>query len=325
MNSPLSNLRNYLVSSAVFALTGLGVGCVITTGSLDCDECGGIGCNSQEVGGECFCDANYEWEDPNDDENFECNRIPPKSGECDQPNSFVEGDQCFCNQGFNWCTSDPNDFTCCEDPDQAMDDGDPTGGQDDGNDDVADDGGSGDTAGTADDGADSESGMADDTTGGGAVCEETPADPSGFEPEDADCTKNGLAFCSNVDPDNVAGSRYWLCMDGAWIESPEAGDEICEFDGFDFAYGCTDTEDGIVHDCGVGPGTDCSGAECSGCVDSDLIQSCDSNKLSEDSCARICSEDGDAEGITYDFGECVVGDAGPECACCDEGDEGCNA
>ncbi|MEM6992336.1 MAG: hypothetical protein AAF721_17625 [Myxococcota bacterium] len=308
------------MSTAVFGLTGLGVGCVITTGDGSCDECGGVLCHSQFNGdGDCVCDPGYEWEDPNDNDNFECNPIPGKDGDCDEPNSFVSGSQCFCDDGFNWCSDDPNDFTCCEDPMQAMTGGNqPTGGDDGMDDGMMTDDTAGDTMGSSDDGL-------DDTTDGGLVCEETPAEPSTNEPLPEDCTEKfeGAEVCSNTIDDGSAGSRYWQCIGGEWVEMPDFPNDVCVNDGFDFAAGCFDDGAAVQFDCGIGPGTDCSGPECSSCVDSDIIQDCISNKLNEDSCFRICTEEGDGK-MTFDFGECIVGEAGPECACCDDGDEGCN-
>ena len=111
---------------------------------------------------------------------------------------------------------------------------------------------------------------------------------------------------------------------GSWVENMEQGQLECEADNSDFSYGCIDNGEFIEFVCGDGPGTDCSGVECDACGDDgDQILFCFDGKLGSDSCQRICEEDGDARGITYDFGECVVGETGPECACCDEGDEGC--
>jgi len=31
-------------------------------------------------------------------------------------NSHQVGDQCYCDVGYNWCTSDPNDYECCKVP-----------------------------------------------------------------------------------------------------------------------------------------------------------------------------------------------------------------
>jgi hypothetical protein len=59
------------------------------------------------------------------------------------------------------------------------------------------------------------------------------------------------------------------------------------------------------------------------CVDADVIQYCLYDKLTEDSCMRICTEDGDEMGVTYDYGECSADSS--ECFCCDEGEKGCPA
>ena len=162
-----------------------------------------------------------------------------------------------------------------------------------------------------------------DDTGTGAVCEATPAPSNGVEPLDEDCTEDGLAFCSNTEAEGPAGSRYWICTGGAWVEESAAGDEICVFDGFDFAYGCIDDGTDIFFECGTGSGADCSGPECNECLDSDVRQLCSDGKASTASCFELCTVLGDDKGVTYDFGECIDGEAGPDCACCDDGDKGC--
>jgi len=322
MLSPFRSLRNYLMTAGLAGLTGLGFGCVITTGGGgNCDECGGVLCHSDfNSAGECVCDPGYEWEDPNDDDNYECDPIPPKPASADacdgSDNNVLMGDECFCLDGFNWCSSDPNDFTCCEDDQQGQTGGTQGMGDDDDDDDDDDDSEGGSETAVADEGSGSD---------GGLMCEEVSATPSDNVPNDEDCTAElmGAEFCSNGAADGPAGSRYFVCNGDVWEEMPGVPDEICMFDGFDFAYGCVLDGDELLFDCGVGSGADCSGAECNGCVDSDIFQECSANKLSEDSCARICQEEGDADGITYDSGTCEESDEGPVCACCDEGDEGC--
>src|SRR5690606_37860516 len=32
---------------------------------------------------------------------------------CDDPNSYLEGDRCLCDPGYEFCTTDPDDLTCC--------------------------------------------------------------------------------------------------------------------------------------------------------------------------------------------------------------------
>ncbi|MEX1363383.1 MAG: hypothetical protein AB1Z98_09675 [Nannocystaceae bacterium] len=308
------SLRTLLLTASFGGLGGIGLGCVISVGPLDCTECGNTGCNSQLVGDQCRCDAGFEWADPNDADDFECDRIPGKGGDAncggdpDNPIS-LQGDVCVCDPGFNWCSPDPADLSCCEDPDQVV------------------------TGGTTDnpmtsDGTDTTDGTADDTadeTSGTDQCMETEIPWNGVEPEAADCTEDGLVFCSNNDAEGPGGSRYWECVGGAWTEQPTAGDDSCIFDGFEFSYGCVDDGASVTFVCGDGPGTACSGPECDGCAaDGDQIQFCVDGRLGGDSCNRICTEDGDAEGITYDYGECVIAKDGvAECACCDSGEEGC--
>lgn len=311
MNNTL--IRTLLLTASLGGLAGLAnTACVITVGSLDCDECGNTGCNNQVVGDTCLCDQGYEM--TGDD--FECTRIPPKGGDANCGNDpdnpvHLEGDVCVCDDGYNWCSPDPNDLSCCEDDMQIA-----TGGVDTGDPPLTtgEDTGPGDTTVTV-----------DETGDPPGECSTDPAPNNGVEPAAADCTEDGLVFCSNTEAEGPAGSRYWECLGGEWVESPTVGDESCQFDGFAFAYGCVDDGSSVTFVCGDGPGTDCSGPECDGCADDgDQILFCQDGKLGGDSCNRICTEDGDAKGITYDFGSCVVNEAGTsECACCDAGEEGC--
>jgi hypothetical protein len=274
---------------------GITLGCVIGE-----DNCPGI--HNYQSGTECFCDAGYTWEDPDDPDNKTCVSEEPKEGQCDQPNNIVIGDECHCDDGFDWCSSDPNDFSCCEIGGHG-DDG--SGGSDDVADDAGTDTGGVDTGGTG------ESGVVDDT-----------GNDSGVEPDPADCTEDGLSFCSNTEEMGPEGSRYWICMGGEWMENTTAGDESCAFDEFDFAYGCVSTEGAVQFVCGDGPGTACDG-DAAMCVDGDLIQYCLYDKLTEDSCMRICTEDGDEMGVTYEYGECSADTN--ECFCCDAGEPDCPA
>ncbi len=310
----LNPLQKLLCTVALGGLAGLGLGCVISVGPLDCSECGNNGCNSQEVGGECLCDPGYEWADA-DPNNYDCDRIPSKPGDANcggEDNIHLVGETCVCDPGYNWCNPDDDaDLSCCEDDMQAQDTGqNPTG-------DDSDTDGSGSGSDTDE--------TIDDTGPPPGMCEEVPAEWNGVEPLAEDCNEmnEGAVFCSNTDADGPTGSRYWECAGGAWTEQPTVGDESCQFDGFDFAYGCVDDGASVTFVCGVGPGTDCSGPECNGCADDDVIQFCSDGKLGADSCFRICTEDGDAEGITYDFGSCVSDGDISECACCDEGEDGC--
>ena len=312
-------LRTLLLTATFGGLSGLGLGCVITVGPIDCSECGNTGCNSQLVGGQCLCDEGHEWVNPNDDNDFECDEIPGRGGDAscggDENNPVhLEGEVCVCDDGFNWCTDDPADLSCCEDPNQA-----PTNDTD-----VELTTGDPMTSGTADTASDADE-TADETGEPPGECSMDEPEWNGVEPNDADCTEDGLVFCSNVEREGPAGSRYWECEGGTWVEYPTAGDESCQFDQFEFSYGCIDDGNGVQFVCGDGPGTPCSGPECNGCGDDgDQIFFCQDGALGGDSCNRICTEEGDAEGITYDYGECTTTEDGSsECACCDAGEEGC--
>ncbi|MCA9705892.1 MAG: hypothetical protein KDK70_08605 [Myxococcales bacterium] len=289
------------------ATVGLGLGCVITVGPLDCSECGNTGCNSQQVGDKCLCDPGYEFanDDPND---FDCDRIPPKGGDANcggESNVHLEGDVCVCDNGFNWCNpNDLDDLSCCPDDNQA------TSGV-----------GTSDDTGT-EEGTESADTTADETGDPPGMCEQVDAPWNGVEPDAGDCTEDGLVFCSNNDQEGPAGSRYWECLGGEWVESTTAGNESCQFDGFEFAYGCVDDGASVNFVCGVGPGTACSGPECDACAGDDVIEFCADGKLGSDSCSRICTEDG-IDGITFDTGICVSDGGVADCFCCDEGDEGC--
>lgn len=301
---------------ALGGLAGIGLGCVISVGPLDCSECGNTGCNSQQVGDQCLCDPGYEFEnnDPND---FDCDRIPGKGGDAscggDANNPIhLEGEVCVCDDGYNWCVpNDLNDLSCCEDDNQAPGDG------TDGNEDTSTD----PTVGP-DTSAD---GTADETGDPPGMCEEVEAPWNGVEPDPSECTELGLVFCSNNADEGPAGSRFWECDGAEWVENPTYLDEDCQNSGSQFAFGCVDDGTAVVPVCGDGPGTPCSGPECDACgANGDTISYCQDNKLAADSCLRICTEDGIGD-ITYDHGFCLAdpGSGAVDCFCCDEGEEGC--
>jgi len=287
-----------------FALAGgLTLGCVITTGDGDLDDGDCPGANNHEFLDECFCDAGYEWENPNDPNDLTCVPEMAKEGDCSEPHNILIGNECHCDEQYTWCNDDPNDFSCCVDEGHNGD----TGG-DTGSDDVADTGDTGVETGT-------------DTADTGVDTGTDPTD-TGVEPDPADCTEDGLSFCSNTEEQGPEGSRYWVCTGGEWVEDTEAGDAACQFDQYDFAYGCVATESAVEFVCGEGPGTDCEG-DAATCADADIISYCFMGKLTEDSCLRICMEEGDDMDVTYDYGECSADTN--ECFCCDEGEEGCPA
>ena len=102
-----------------------------------------------------------------------------------------------------------------------------------------------------------------------------------------------------------------------------AGDELCMFDGYAFAYGCVDDGAAITFVCGNGSGEACDSNADATCVDNDVINTCLFGRVTEDSCATICNTIGDADGVTYDSGFCDAESDPPDCFCCDAGEEGC--
>lgn len=315
MNARLA-LRPLILSSALLA--GLTVGCVIDLNGSNNDECGSTLSHSHlgndangdgvvDAGTEqtCFCDEGYQWQNPSAANDFDCVSMDPKgNGTCPGNNIHVSGNQCFCDVGYTWCSDDPADLSCCaEDPKTSAGTDGATGNADTGNDST-----SAGTGGTADTGA-------VDSTGGGTG-------GIGPDPDPATCTTDaeGTQYCNNTSEDSVGDSTLWVCTGGQWVEMPDALTQSCTADGYDFAYGCVSNESGDSVDilCGSGPGTDCNG-DATSCVDADVINYCQYGKLTADSCTRICQEDGDAMGITYENGTCSSADG--TCCCYDSGNE----
>jgi hypothetical protein len=318
MTSPAYRIT--LFKSAIGGLLGLGLGCVITSGGAGTDECDCIACNSHmeqtDENGDgalnCVCDQGYQWEEPNDPNNFDCEPAPPKPGspsDCVEDYHVQVGDQCYCVSGFEWCNPSSNDdLTCCESSGGS-------GGPGPGDDGSGDDGGS-ETVGDP---------TVGDETGGTGVCSEDPPPFIGFEPLPEECTAEveGGFFCTNTQEQGPAGSTLYTCMGGRWVETPEQLDADCEFEGAQFAHGCVDTPEGYMPVCGDGPGTFCDGEGCNECADDDVLNTCEyGNKLEATSCATFCQEVG-IDGITFETGFCDADDQGPFCSCCDSGDEGC--
>ncbi len=308
------SLPKSFVSIAAGALFGLSLGCIITTSGGGSDECGSLLSHSH-VGsdGDCYCDAGYTWENPDDDTDFDCEKEDPKGGgnaQCVEPNSYLDAsDNCHCDPGYKWCApSDPNDYTCCVDDAQDTNAG--TGDTDDMTTDP--------TASTGPETGDTTA----DSTG-------TVDDTGGSTPDPSQCTTDneGTSFCSNTAAMGPEGSTLWRCMSGEWVEVPQADlDAECMFDNYDFAYGCTDEGDeagtaGPV--CGFGSGAACDG-DTTSCADDDLLDYCQWGKQSQVSCLAVC-QDPEAK-MTYDHGFCAEDSEAMgtfDCFCCDSGDEGC--
>lgn len=67
----------------------------------------------------CVCDAGYTFEssDPAGDSNFECEPVErPPTDECGSDPNITVGEDggCVCVEGWMFCTTDPDDYSCCE-------------------------------------------------------------------------------------------------------------------------------------------------------------------------------------------------------------------
>lgn len=316
MNSSRS-FRTILLALTAGALGA--IGCVITVGEIDCSECSADAqpdsqCNSafNPNTGLCECDDGYEFANPNDPNDFDCDLSEgkPGTGDCGtDPNTGTNASgQCVCRNGTVWCSNDPDDLTCCnpvetDDPTEPTDptveptETDPTetGPQTD----------TDDTDGTDTD----PTGVDESTTG--------DTGPADLPPCDAD-TEGQTACTNNGGVDSVEGGEAYRCEAGDWI--PVDMDAECAFNGDDFAYGCYINEsDEVTYFCGLGPGTDCSDAD-DACDGDTVLQSCLFGKLTNVDCEELCT--GKEAKTQYDFGECRA-DEGPGCCCFDEGEEGC--
>jgi hypothetical protein len=95
--------------------------CVIQ--ATDCNQCGEESVCDSHLGddGMCYCDPGHVWSDPNDSDNFDCDEIPskPDINACVEPHNVQFDNECFCECGWNWCSNDPADLSCC--PDDSSD------------------------------------------------------------------------------------------------------------------------------------------------------------------------------------------------------------
>ncbi|MCY1058456.1 hypothetical protein [Nannocystis sp. SCPEA4] len=292
ISPPSSFLASVFSFASAFAL-----GCVITVGPGGEDagihDCGSLLANNDA---NCVCNPGYERCNPGTDDT-DCCEKEGKGGEC-EPNSSLDGDQCYCNVGYTWCNpSDDADLTCCVDEGQTSQgtDGTATGGETD-----------------------------------GTTTEQIPTTSVGTTGEPEECLDaveppatcdDGQVFCTNPDTCTPYGSVAYYCEGGAWVEDTTL-DMACMLDGHDFSYGCVDDGTAVIIECGSGSGDACSGSEPS-CLDDKTWAGCKWGKSTEADCFVLCTETGDSDGATYDFGSCEVQDGTAVCACCDEGDEGC--
>lgn len=298
-----------LLASIFTFVSAFSLGCVISLGGNGDDagvkECGSLLANNDE---NCVCLPGYERCNPGDPEDTDCCEKEGKGeGEC-EANSYLEDGQCFCNPGYGWCNPDDvNDLTCCEDPGQTSQG---TGSGSDTSDDPTGTGTSGSTT-------EPEPTTSEGTTGEPAECLDAVDPPPTCDPD------TELAFCTHPEATcTPEGSTYYSCVDGVWVEDSNALQELCSFDGYDFPYGCVDNPDeGVFIECGHGSGDACQGGTPT-CKDANTWQGCKWGKASEVDCFIQCTEIG-IDGALFDFGDCQVQDGEAVCACCDEGDEGC--
>lgn len=301
----LSPTSPFLASIFTF-VSAFSLGCVITLGGGGDDagihECGSLLANNDA---NCVCLAGYERCNPNDPNDTDCCEKEGKGDGTCEPNSYLEGGQCFCDPGYAWCNpNDDNDLTCCEDPGQTSQG---TGG-------ATESGGSESTSGSTTETAPTTSAG---TSGGPVECNEAVEPPANCNPDDE------FVFCSNPESCGPEGSKHYICEGGVWVENPSGPDENCAVDGYDFGYGCTDNGQMVEYWCGYGSGEACNTNTPATCDGTNTLVQCAYGKQSETDCFKLCTE-GDGMGSpTYDFGDCQVQDGEAVCACCDEGDPGC--
>ena len=236
-------------------------------------------------------------------------------------NKLNDAGECECQIGYEWCDpDDPNDLNCCDD-----DIGEGTSGNTSNTTSSTSNTGDGDGDATGDgDGDATGDGDGDPATGdgdgdtGGESCDMVELPPESCTPEE-----EGFVWCTNSDEMAPQCGEFFVCIGGTWTNSPADMDASCEFDGYDFAYGCFDDGEQVVFECGDGSGAECTSDSPAYCVDDDQIAYCQFDKETWDSCQLFCEEVG-IEGQLYEYGECddsVEGDVA--CFCCDSGDEGC--
>ncbi len=277
--------KSHHLSWCLSSLAGLAVGCVLAADVDQSKECAGENTNSVLDGDQCYCEAMYEWCNPDIDDDYTCCLFD--SGECNNGSTKnVNGEELCCSVGYDWCSSEPDDARCCWQG----------GGHETGQDTSGDVGSETGTGGT-------------DTGGSSEDAGGTTAPP----PET--CDQVGTHWCTHSEAEGSQGSQYYACNGSEWVEDPTWADTQCQGEGYDFGYGCVTKSDGVYADCGNGPGTACSN-EAAACNNTDVIEFCKNGRLSQDSCNVSCTEVGDGT-ATYDYGECGEQDGVIECLCCD--------
>jgi hypothetical protein len=199
-------------------------------------------------------------------------------GECPEINNHLEGDKCYCDDGYSWCDPfDDSDLTCCLD---SGDTSNPTNNP------------SNDNTSNNDTTSDVPTGGTDTSNSDGTTTE-TPPTSGTTGPNPTDCViETELPGSCDVDMGeaylclqasdpacDVEGSKYYICEGGVWVEDTSSGDESCKFDLDNdgaFSYGCRLDGNTIQFECGVGPGTAC---------DSNSDSTCTTDRTSSTACS----------------------------------------
>lgn len=281
-----------------------------TTGDTDSTggtECGDLGTHTNL---DCSCEFGYSKCDPSDQDAIACCEDQLS---CPDPHSELIGDHCECKLGWEWCNPDnQDDLTCCEVgatsspttsttlPPETTSGGTTTT-----------------TATTAETTTTTTTTETTDggTTTGGPVC-------MGEQPP-PDACDDGSYWCTQPEACGPEGSELYRCVGGEWFVEPTLGKDSCQFDGYDFAYGCVDNGKSVEFICGDGPGTPCEGGEPSTCANDATLEECSLGKLTHYDCFTICTEIGDGMGVLYDHGFCGERMGSIGCLCCDMGEPGC--
>jgi len=246
---------------------------------------------------------------------------------CDDPNSYLDGETCYCNDGYDYCTDDIDDLSCCPIGDtttassvgtttvepttttapttEPATDTDATT--------VPATSSTSTTEGTTSTTAETTDG--ESTTTGGPEC-------MGAQPPPENC-QNGQFWCTMPEACGPEGSEVYRCENNEWALEPNLAKDSCNFDGYDFAYGCIDNGKAVEFFCGDGPGTPCENTDPDACADDTNLNSCIYGKLSAFDCFVQCTEVGDDMMALYDHGFCGDDMGTSVCLCCDMGDPGC--
>lgn len=242
------------------------------------------------------------------------------SDSCPDENSYLSNGECFCDAFYDWCNPDDNDdLTCCESQTSNSNGTPGTSSNTNSTTDVVPTGGT--DTGTP-------------PTGGTDTGEPPTSGTTGPAPTDCVVDQDPPASCDEAMGENFLclqaadvncgpeGSKYYVCMNGVWVEDTTAADQFCMLDqGADFSYGCILKDNVVQFQCGSGSGAACEpgGGQCTSDKD---IEYCLYGKLSTADCFYLCTEEG-VDGITFDHGYCGEQDSELSCICCDEGEDGC--